>query len=262
MTSLQLIRASHESPFSVIIIVDKSHTQNDPVKVNRISLDLRQRIVNIRQSGKSGHREFYTRFRANGTLSDPPKAAGRRKTLQDRHLVFIDEKIHADREISAQELTRELNARFHINISVATIKRARKSLGWTRSATQYCQMVRHQNKPKRLDYALRCLADNEQFDDVIFTDETTVKIQTTTGRSFRKEGEPVIKTAKPKHPYQVSIHFPYCILDLSNSTLYLHMLVDATVSVTRTRPTCRHKSLKTVQINQNKTKGTCLGRHF
>ncbi|CAC5378033.1 unnamed protein product [Mytilus coruscus] len=180
-----------------------------PVKVNRISLYLRQRIVNIRQSGKSYVKissilsdteevsisreaigKFYTRFRANGTLSDPPKAAGRRKTLQDRHLVFIDEKIHADREISAQELTRELNARFHINISVATIKRARKSLGWTRSATQYCQMVRHQNKPKRLDYmyALRCLADNEQFDDVIFTDETTVKIQTTTGRSLGRKG--------------------------------------------------------------------------
>ncbi|CAG2217725.1 unnamed protein product [Mytilus edulis] len=191
---------------------------------------MRQRIVNMRQSGKSYVKissilsdtegvsisreaigKFYTRFRANGTLSDPPKAAGLRKTLQDRHLVFIDEKIHADREISAQELTREINARFHINISVATIKRARKSLGWTRSATQYCQMVRHQNKPKRLDHALKCLADNEQFDDVIFTDETTVKIQTTTGRSFRKEGEPVIKTAKPKHPYQVSInvHFPY-----------------------------------------------------
>ncbi|XP_071176442.1 uncharacterized protein [Mytilus edulis] len=157
------------------------------VKISSILSDTEGVSISREAIGK-----FYTRFRANGTLSDPPKAAGRRKTLQDRHLVFIDEKIHADREISAQELTREINARFHINISVATIKRARKSLGWTRSATQYCQMVRHQNKPKRLDHALKCLADNEQFDDVIFTDETTVKIQTTTGRSFRKEGEPVI----------------------------------------------------------------------
>lgn len=194
------------------------------VKVPRISIYLRQRIVKLRESGKSyveiariiedsegvvisrkaiGH--FYRRYRVNGTLTDPPKRNGRRKVLQERHLAFIDERIYEDRELSAEELAREINRRFNLNVSVSTVKRARRSLGWKHTGTQYCQMVREQNKPKRLDFALRCLAENEQFDDVIFTDETTVKIQTSTSKSFRKEGEPTPKKGKPKHPYQVRI---------------------------------------------------------
>jgi len=52
---------------------------------------------------------------------------------------------------------------------------------------------------------MRCIQTKEQFDDVIFTDETTTKIQTTTRQLLRKEGEHISATGRPKHPYQVDI---------------------------------------------------------
>ena len=45
------------------------------------------------------------------------------------------------------------------------------------------------NKPKRLEYALKCIRNRENFHDVIFTDESTIKIQTYAKRSMYKEGE-------------------------------------------------------------------------
>ncbi|CAC5402574.1 unnamed protein product [Mytilus coruscus] len=66
-------------------------------------------------------------------------------------------------------------------------------------------MIRDDNKPKRLNFALRCIATNENFDNAIFTDETTVKIQTSTKYSFRKDDERVPAKGKPKHPYQVHV---------------------------------------------------------
>ena len=123
--------------------------------------------------------------------------------LQEVHLEFIDETIRNDREISAREVAKLLTERFHIPVSETTIKRARQRLGWKHSPTQYCQMVREANKPKRVNYALECIINRETFDNVIFTDETTVKIQSSTRYSFRKEGEETQAKGKPKHPYQV-----------------------------------------------------------
>ncbi|CAC5421329.1 unnamed protein product [Mytilus coruscus] len=63
-------------------------------------------------------------------------------------------------------------------------------------------MVCEVNKPKRVNYALEYIINRETFDNEIFTDKTTVKIQSSTCYSFRKEGEETKAKGKPKHPYQ------------------------------------------------------------
>lgn len=110
-----------------------------------------------------------------------------------------------DRERSASEVSRLVRGRFGITVSECTIKRARQKMGWKRRTMKYCQQVRVANRPKRLDFALQCITNREQFQDVIFTDETTVKIQNSTGFSFWKDGEEIVERPKPKHPYQVHV---------------------------------------------------------
>ncbi|CAG2213127.1 unnamed protein product [Mytilus edulis] len=193
------------------------------VKPTRLSVYIRERILSLRRSGKNitevrdelirsdnvqvsrqGISAFLRRFRQSGSVTDF-KVNTRQKMLQEVHLEFIDETIRNDREISAREVAKLLTERFHIPVSETTIKRARQRLGWKHSPTQYCQMVREVNKPKRVNYALECIINRETFDNVIFTDETTVKIQSSTRYSFRKEGEETQAKGKPKHPYQVHV---------------------------------------------------------
>ena len=61
-----------------------------------------------------------------------------------------------------------------VHLSVSTVKRTRKKRGWKRCGPKYCQMVRETNRIARLAFAGECLETGETFDDVIFTDESTI----------------------------------------------------------------------------------------
>lgn len=155
---------------------------------------------------------FLKRFRATGTIQDPNPQHCRDGKLSEEHLQFIDRSMTDDRERSAAEVSRLVQERFAVNVSESTIKRARQKMGWKRRAVKYCQQVRVVNRPKRLDFAIQCVQTNEQFHDVVFTDETTVKIQNSTNFSFWKDGEQISERPKPKHPYQVSFTYLYFII--------------------------------------------------
>ena len=58
---------------------------------------------------------------------------------------------------------------------------------------------------KRLEFAEQYLRDNEQFDDVIFTDECSVRLENHSKITFhRKWQQPRLK-GKPKHPFKVHV---------------------------------------------------------
>ena len=65
--------------------------------------------------------------------------------------------------------------------------------------------MRYVNRPKRLDYAIRCVQTNEKFEDVIFTDERTIKIQNRTNKCVHKLGEENPLKGEPKHPFQLHV---------------------------------------------------------
>ena len=75
-----------------------------------------------------------------------------------------------------------------ITISRRTVIRCRESLGWTFHGSAYCQLIRHCNKQKRLDWACEHLQDN--FDDIVWTDECSVQLETHKWFCCRKQGEP------------------------------------------------------------------------
>lgn len=50
-----------------------------------------------------------------------------------------------------------------------------------------------------------CVENNDTFDDVIFSDESTIEIKRHARRCFRKKGELRKMKAVPKHPFKVHV---------------------------------------------------------
>lgn len=103
------------------------------------------------------------------------------------------------------DLQRLVSQQFGLRLSIATIKRTRRKLGWIKTGPRYCQQVREHNRVNRLAFAQRCIANNEQFDDVIFTDESSIWLERHGKICFRKIGEPGKMKPTMKHPTKVHV---------------------------------------------------------
>ena len=82
---------------------------------------------------------------------------------------------------------------------VATILRNRRIIGWIYRGSAYCQLIHTVNKQKRLEWARENQTDT--FDDVIWSDETSVQLNTHRRFCCRKEG----MKPRPKHPVKVHV---------------------------------------------------------
>lgn len=80
------------------------------------------------------------------------------------HRTFLDTCIENEPSLTASELSIKIFERFGIRLSISAINKARTKLGYTQIGTRYCQMIRNENKVKRLEWCQRMLAANEQFD--------------------------------------------------------------------------------------------------
>lgn len=108
--------------------------------------------------------------------------------------------MYLDDETTAYQLHAILNERGY-SISKNTILRCRKSLGWTFRGSAYCQLIRNENKQKRLQWAQQYLTETATgFEDVIWTDETSVQLESHRRFAFQKQGE------RPKNK-------PRCVID-------------------------------------------------
>ena len=76
-------------------------------------------------------------------------------------------------------------------------------MGWTFRGSAYCQLIREANKQKRLEWALKHYTDD--FENVIFSDESSIQIETHRLRCYRKKGERPRPKPRPKHPVKVHV---------------------------------------------------------
>ena len=90
---------------------------------------------------------FLKRYSANGCLGRQ-EGSGRPSKLTENAMMMIEEKMQEDDETTATQfqimLTRE-----GYPVSLSTIKRSRKSLGWTYRGSAYCQLIKDRNKEKK-----------------------------------------------------------------------------------------------------------------
>ena len=81
-------------------------------------------------------------------------------------------------------------AKFRQNLllqaSTVVVRRYLHVLGWRSIRTKFCQYVTQKNRIERLVYAQTCLKFNENFDQTIFVDESTIQTSRSGGRTCFK----------------------------------------------------------------------------
>ena len=139
------------------------------------------------------------KYKQTSSVHDLPRCT--RKMLTVEHYCYIDEVLSQDDETTCVQLRSLLHEQFtNINVSLATVKRARKDLGWVSSTPHYCQLIREKNKQKRVERCRKCIDENERFTDVIWTDECSVQLEPHRKTCSRRKGKPKPLKPRPKHP--------------------------------------------------------------
>ena len=90
-------------------------------------------------------------------------------------------------------------------VSLSTITRSRRKLGWVSSTSRYCQLIQEQNKAKRLEWCWNCIRLDDHFEDVIFSDESTVALEKHGKLTFRRVRQPRKLKPRPKHPAKIHV---------------------------------------------------------
>ena len=129
------------------------------------------------------------------------------KILQPEHLWFLDEALAENDELTARKLREMLEERWpEIKVSLSTIKRVRKhDLGWIRTRPKYCQLIRVANREKRLTWCQEMIESNDNFDNVIWSDECSVQLDNHARLCFRKVRQPRKLKPRPKHPPKIHV---------------------------------------------------------
>lgn len=101
--------------------------------------------------------------------------SGKAAKVDDAVKTFIETQMELDDETTATQLQNVLAHHGH-KLSLRTMQHCRTSLGWTHCGSAYCQLIRDANKTKKLAFAPLNL--RYSFEDIIYTDECTVQMET------------------------------------------------------------------------------------
>ena len=159
------------------------------------------REENLRAS-RVGIAKFLKKYKETGSIGRRP-GSGRPSRITSEIKAIVEQQMRKDDETTATQLHTLLSDHGY-SVSLRTILRCRTSLGWTFRGSSYCQLIREANKHKRLAWAqeYRTYKD-EDFADVIFTDESTIQLETHRRFCCRKRGEP--PKAKPRLAFVVHV---------------------------------------------------------
>ena len=95
---------------------------------------------------------------------------------------------------TADDIKTEVKQRFNVSLHSSTIRRHRQALGYEASKPQLIPHIREGNKIKRKEFCIQLRATNDSFDDVIFTDESSVQL----GQNRRVVMAKVVRDARGK----------------------------------------------------------------
>ena len=147
---------------------------------------------------------FIARYRRTRNIDDAQRS-GQKPLLREDDKNFIDEKMRENDKLTSWELQKLLRDERQVTISTSTIRNARQKLGLKHEKARYWQLIRDKNKAKCLVFCLKPMRENDNLEDVIFTDETSVEIQEYTRYSFRENESVPKRKGRPKHPLKVRI---------------------------------------------------------
>ena len=137
-------------------------------------------------------------FKEHGTIARKP-GSGLTLKLSPTILQLIESAMREDDETTATQLQAKLTAH-GCYVSLTTILHNRRQLGWIYRGSAYCQLIRNENKQKQLEWARA--NHNNNFDDVIWSDESSIVTDDTAAERRGKSPRP---KPQPKHPTKVHV---------------------------------------------------------
>ena len=138
---------------------------------------------------KSGVSQFLKRHAKSRSLLRAA-GSGRSSIVTNNVKRVVDQQMEKDDETTARELVKVLQDDGQ-SVSESTVLRCRTMLGWTWRGSAYCQLIREGNKVKRYQWAIDHLDEAENgFEDVIYTDETSIQQESHRHHSCRRIGQP------------------------------------------------------------------------
>ena len=146
------------------------------------------------------------KYRATSLVIDLLKKHRSSKVFEC-HYRYIDDVMTEDNELTSRQLFALFSTKYpDVQVSISTIKRARQHLGWISKKTRYCALIREVNKEKRLQWCKERLEENDlELDDVIFSDKSSVQLESHRKTSYHKVGPPLRLCGRPKHPVKVHV---------------------------------------------------------
>ena len=165
------------------------------------------------KASRVGIAKFIKKYQETRCLSRLP-GSGRPSKVTAEIKAMVDQKMREDDETTACQLHAMLVDRGY-RISLRTVLRCRTSLGWTFRGSSYCQLIREANKAQRLLWAQQHISDN--FENVVWTDECTVQLETHRRFCCRKRGQP--PRLKPRYMLPTYTHTCTYI----NVYVYMHI---------------------------------------
>ena len=155
-------------------------------KAPKITTKLLEEGVEVSRRGVS---DFLVRVKETGDIARRP-GSGRPRKRTDEVEQLVESAMCADDETTSKQLQEKLTSEGH-HLSQMSVLRCRKELGWTYRGSAYCQMIREPNKAKRMEWATQYVHEAETgFLDVIYTDETSIQMESHRRFCCRKAGQP------------------------------------------------------------------------
>ena len=157
----------------IISIYIQSNTNKMPTQIARIMQE------EGTQTTYQAVQRTISRWKEMEGYKDRPKS-GRPKTVPEEHYRAIDAEMAKNDELTASDLLQILQDRFGshaVKYSLRTIASARQDLWWTFTTARYCQAIREVNKFKRPEWCKERLREDETFEDVIITDESSIQLE-------------------------------------------------------------------------------------
>ena len=175
----------------IVALRDEGH------KAPTIAIKLREEGTHV---SRVGVHKFLRVYETTHTIQRR-SGSGRPSKITPEIKALVEHQMNLDDETTASQLY-QLLIENRILISLKTILRCRTQLGWTFRGSAYCQLIRNVNKQKRLEWARNNLAEAESgFLDVIWTDESSIQLETHRRHSYRKVGN--APKCKPRCIHQV-----------------------------------------------------------
>ena len=98
-------------------------------------------------------------------------------------------------------------------------------VGWVSITPHYCQLIRDVNKVKRLQWCRQYADQVDKFENVIWSDECSVQIDTSRKCSWHV-GQPKPLRPKPKHPAKVHIWGTIAMKGATSIVIFTETLID------------------------------------